>query len=118
MTNAVLELTQERELQEANNCNIVAGVNFESQDIGLENKTAWTRNCFQATLQRALNDLYRHELLVADHESIIDRSTQTAEVTRAQHHDSATDPFNYDRVQEGILRSTSRTRSGRPYQQS
>ena len=118
LTNAILELTQERELHEANNCNVLAGVNFGSQDIDLGTKTAWTRNCFRATLQRALNDLYRHELWVADRESIIDRSTQTVEVTRAQHHDSATDPFNYDRVQEGILRSTSRTRSGRPYQQS
>ena len=118
LTNAILELTQERELQEANNCNIVAGVNFESQDINLETKTAWTRNCFQATLQRALNDLYRHELWVADRESITDQSTQTVEVTRAQHHGSATVPFDYDRVRAAIVRTTSRTRSGRPYQQS
>ena len=118
LTNAILELTQERELQEANNCNIVAGVNFESQDINLETKTAWTRNCFQATLQRALNDLYRHELWVADRESIIDHATQTVEITRAQHHDSATVPFDYDRVRAAIIRTTSRTRSGRPYQQS
>ena len=57
LTNAISELTQERELQEANYCNVVAGVNFDSSITNLETKTAWTRNCFQATLQRALNDL-------------------------------------------------------------
>jgi len=118
LTNAILGLTQERELQETNNCNILAGVNFGSEAFNLETKTAWTRNSFQATLQRALNDLYRHELWVADRESITSQATQTVEVTRAQHHDSATAPFDYDRVRAAIVHTTSRTRSGRPYQRS
>ena len=115
---AIAELEVERHWQQANYCNVVAGVNYGTSVANLENKTDWTRSSFQNTLQLILDDFDHHERWVADRESIIDRSTQTVEVTRAQHHDSATDPFNYDRVQEGILRSTSRTRSGRPYQQS
>ena len=115
---AIAELEVERHWQQANYCNVVAGVNYGTSVANLENKTDWTRSSFQNTLQLILDDFDHHEWWLASRASIIDRSTQTVEVTRAQHHDSATDPFNYDRVQEGILRSTSRTRSGRPYQQS
>ena len=118
LTNAILELTQERELQETNNCNVVAGVNFDSSVINLETRAAWTRNCFQATLQRALNDLYHHELWVVNHELNTYRATRTIGVNRVQHTDSATEPFNYDCVRATVERTTSRTRSGRPYQQS
>ena len=118
LTNAILELIQERELQEANYCNVVAGVNFDSFIANLEMKTSWTRNCFQATLQHALNDLYRHELWVANHESNTHQATQTVEVTRAQHTDSATDPSNYGCVRASVELTTSRTRSGRQHQQS
>ena len=115
---AIAELEVERHWQQVNYRNVIAGVNYGTSILDLDNKTDWTRSSFQNTLQLILDDFDYHERWVADRESIIDRSTQTGEVTRAQHHDSATDPFNYDRVQEGILRSTSRTRSGRPYQQS
>jgi hypothetical protein len=115
---AIAELEVERHWQQANYCNVVAGVNYGTSVANLENKTDWTRSSFQNTLQLILDDFDHHEWWLASRASIIDRSTQTVEVTRAQHHDSATDPFNYDRVREGIVRTTSRTRSGRPYQQS
>ena len=40
LTNAILELTQERELQEANYCNVVAVINFDSSVANLETKTS------------------------------------------------------------------------------
>ena len=115
---AISELEVERHLQQANYCNVVAGVSYRTSLVNLENKTDWTRSSFQNTLQLILDDFDHHEWWVASRASISDRSTQTVEVTRAQHDDSATNPFNYDRVREGIVRTTSRTRSGRPYQQS
>jgi len=115
---AISELEVERHLQQANYCNVVGGVSYGTSLVNLENKTDWTRSSFQNTLQLILDDFDHHEWWVASRRSIIDQSTQTVEVTRAQHHDSATVPFDYDRVRAAIVRTTSRTRSGCPYQQS
>ena len=115
---AITELEVERHWQQVNYRNVVAGVNYGTSIVNLDNKTDWTRSSFQNTLQLILDEFDYHERWVADRESIIDRSTQTVEVTRAQHHDSATAPFDYDRVRAPIVHTTSRTRSGRPYQRS
>jgi hypothetical protein len=118
LVHAIAGLEVERHWQQENYCNVVGGVNYGTSVANLEDKTDWTRSSFQNTIQLILDDFDHHEWWVASRRSIIDQSTQTIEVIRALHHDSPTVPFDYDRVRAAIVHTTSRTRSGRPYQQS
>jgi len=118
LIHAIAGLEVESHWQQASYCNVVAGVNYGTSVANLEVKVDWTRSSFQNTVQLILDDFDHHEWWVASRRSTTDQATQTVEVTRAQHHDSATAPFDYDRVRAAIVHTTSRTRSGRPYQRS
>ena len=61
LVHAIAKLEVERHWQQANYCNVVAGVNYGTSVANLENKTDWTRSSFQNTLQLILDDFDHHE---------------------------------------------------------